>query len=198
MSTSLKSITFIRHAEKQWDNNKGPKDKPAHDPGIVENQDSLFDHIKDNVGNIDLIICSPYLRCRQTASKILEKIGITNIKIDSMFGEFLGWQKFRDVEEETTRYGNLPSPGETIAQLNSRVDLILKKMNAHSYSSSVVDDGDYNFQNCIIVTHGIIVKNAAEKLSKCNFKNNLNRPIPNFGPGQGFTITSNSELKLFL
>ena len=57
------SYIFIRHAEKAYANNKGPRGSPRLDPPIVD-----LERNKNLVGiNPSQIITSPMIRCRQTA-----------------------------------------------------------------------------------------------------------------------------------
>jgi hypothetical protein len=115
----MNQIVWIRHAEKQYANHKGPIGCKQHDSPI-QNTDSENERIKlrtlnliDNYGIPDTIIYSPFLRVRQTMDKmntIIKTVSDKHIEYlcDPDIGEFLGFQKPKgglgDVEATTSIY----------------------------------------------------------------------------------------------
>ena len=150
------TIVWIRHAQKAYQNSKGPPGSYAHDPSIVENDIpniiSRSRQLKELFGSPNMCIASPYLRCRQTAATLFGEA-----KIDTNISEHLGYQKNRDLEPDvcqSTREAapkGLPLVRETKDQLRSRV------------KQHLVNIRDCQGV-CWIVTHGIIIDYIYEQL----------------------------------
>lgn len=137
---------FIRHAEKQYKNGKA--NIFSHDPAIVDGQklniQALVNNLKRSHGNPDLIITSPYLRCRQTTQEIVKCLNVNvPIRIDNRISEFLGHHKSQDVHHETMKH-NPPHP-EIYKQFEGRV---------MDFYMSVSEDN----RNIWIISHGIVMK----------------------------------------
>ena len=136
---------YIRHANKEYKN--GKSDKYSHDPPILAEQEEdigrLVNNLIDRYGYPKLIICSPYLRCRQTADEIIKMLGYdVPIKVDNRISEFLGHHQYQSVHDDTAKY-NPPHP-EKFFQFQRRV--------TDFYYSTPKTNG------CWIITHGIVIK----------------------------------------
>ncbi len=71
---------WIRHADKLYNNEKGPFGCKQHDPGIIENAETLCDidylvrFLVQKYGIPQHIFCSPFLRTRQTAELLIKNL----------------------------------------------------------------------------------------------------------------------------
>jgi len=150
------SLTWLRHGEKKYSNGHAPEGEHNHDPPLKENVkgkiDTLCVNIKNRYGIPNVILCSPFLRTRQTASLIKEKFEtmcekIIPIYVDDQISEFLGWNKPKgsnpDVDDYTEKF--------TIHRIGMEklkdVDLRVKK---HLFQINKSD-------NIVIITHGIVI-----------------------------------------
>lgn len=168
-------IIWIRHAEKLYDNEKGPDGCRQHDPGLImnlklhKNIDYLVNNLIKNYGVPNKIICSPFLRTRQTMNLILEKLNNKNninIEYSNNIAEYLGYcksnNKHADVELETKHIMNIPILiGESIESLDSRVE---RHLNTVENQCGTI----------WVITHGIIIS----KIFKLISGQKLNRPEP--------------------
>ena len=149
----MTTLTYIRHAQQECCN--------YLDPSIIKNPLPLDIEF-------DFIICSPYLRCRQTAISlnVIKKIPIY---VDINISEFLGkHDRIGNLNLSTTKYGIIPM-NETFEEFDERLD------NHLNYVLS--------FKNKIlIVTHSFNVKLIEMKLTG---NDNINGAIPYL---QGFTF----------
>ena len=154
-------LIFIRHAQKKYRNNKGPPNLPRHDPPIINSMEKvIIDKVRkyfDTYGKPDKIICSPFLRTRQTANvinSILDKK--IPIIIEKKTEEFLGFQKPKasnaDLDSETLKYTQPKLGLENIYQLEKR---------AVNFFQEIKDDPE----NIIIVTHGFFITRLAKYLN---------------------------------
>jgi broad specificity phosphatase PhoE len=164
----MNQIVWIRHAEKQYANHKGPVGCKQHDSPI-QNNESENERIKlrtlsliDHYGIPDTIVYSPFLRARQTMNKIHSIIKEYSDKpieflCDPDIGEFLGFQKpkggLADVEATTSTY--YPNKkvylGESIDELKTRV---YKHLNKIKNKSGII----------WVITHGFVIKHISETL----------------------------------
>lgn len=164
----MNQIVWIRHAEKQYANHKGPIGCKQHDSPI-QNNDFENERINlrtlnliDIYGIPDTIIYSPFLRTRQTMDKIYSIIRTLSDKSIEFFcdpdiGEFLGFQKpkggLADVEPTTSIY--YPNKkiylGESIDDLKNRV---YKHLNKIKNKSGVI----------WVITHGFVIKHISETI----------------------------------
>ncbi len=165
----MTQIVWIRHAEKQYANNKGPKGFRQHDSPI-KNDTFEMERIKyitlnliNNYGIPDTIIYSPFLRTRQTMEKMYAIIRTLSDKdisfqCDINIGEYLGFQKpkgeLADVEATTSVYypNNKIYLGESIEELKTRVYNHL--LNIKEKKGTVW-----------VISHGFVIKNIAETLN---------------------------------
>jgi len=156
-------ILWIRHAEKLYNNGKGPIGSKQHDPGIIDGESvkikSLTNRLIKIFGYPDKIICSPYLRTRQTYNYIQEQIG-NNIDCiyDENVGEYLGFcrkNKFfiiPELEDETKKYIQKSLLfNETLYDLNRRVLNHIEEISSEN-------------KNVWIITHGIFMSKVYECL----------------------------------
>ena len=71
---------WIRHAEKLYNNGKGPIGSKQHDPGILRDEEQKIRNLTRRLikiyGYPNKIICSPYLRTRETCNYIKEELNI--------------------------------------------------------------------------------------------------------------------------
>lgn len=100
-------LILLRHAKKAYRNGRPPKRKdkhslgaPAHDPPLLAGQKEdiiiKMEEIIKQYGKIDRVICSPFLRTRQTLDIIKPLLGPTvSIDYQKEVEEFLGFQKPR-------------------------------------------------------------------------------------------------------
>jgi broad specificity phosphatase PhoE len=143
-------LIFVRHAPKEYANRKGPRGRATLDPDVKE-CDLVF-YIKRaiaQIGKVDKIVSSPYLRARRTADAVAEVTGVET-STDCRIGEFLMHQTSRvgefTFEEETLRrFESLPIFGETFAQLQSRTDAFVS---SHKESGDII----------LVVSHGIVIE----------------------------------------
>lgn len=165
----MNQIVWIRHAEKQYDNHKGPVGCKQHDSPIQINEAEL-ERIKcrtlnliDSYGIPDTIIYSPFLRARQTMDKMYSTIRTLSdkdikFKCDINIGEYLGFQKpkngLADVEATTSIY--YPSKkvylGESIEELKTRV---------YNHLSNIKEKTGIIW----VITHGFVIKHISETLN---------------------------------
>lgn len=180
-------FVWIRHAEKQYANNRGPSGHPKHDSPIQEHtQEDIFEKTRQlykKYGLPDTILFSPFLRTRQTKDMMFqqlqelepEKVYDIDIQPDITIAEYLGFQKpfgdRADVEEDTLVYFSKPILlGEPLKNLNYRVRQHLQKLDCFNISNPRV---------VWIITHRIILYNIYYNLSKkLNQENNLPKNIP--------------------
>lgn len=170
---------WIRHAQKEYSNGKGPSGSKQHDSPIVSNFNTVLD-IEDVTKNIidkhdlpDMIIVSPFLRTRQTAECIIDYIEENfkkkiDVVIDEDIHEYLGFyrpklnEQFPDITNETSDLMNKKLAfGETQNELLLRVTKHLQK------TLQIKD------KKVWIVTHGIVMSKIYEFL----YNNKFYRPL---------------------
>ena len=137
-------IYVVRHGETEWNAiNKvlGRTDIPLNAKGI-EQAYELARSLKDL--EIDVFLCSPLCRARQTADAISIETGIRyeidDRLIEQDFGKFEGVNRFDDGYQEAKReyFARYPG-GESYFDIAARVFPLLKEL-----------DG----ANALLVTHG--------------------------------------------
>ena len=154
---TFKNFIWIRHAEKKFSNGWGSTADRQHDPGIVENItpiNNLVDNLVYKYGPPDKIICSPFLRTRQTSTviknRLLEKHNKdTKIIISNEVKEYLGFCKnyfgFADIDLQTEKFlGGPIKTDESINSLEKRVASHIQRLIAFE-------------ENVWIITHGIVM-----------------------------------------
>jgi broad specificity phosphatase PhoE len=172
-------LIWIRHAEKLYNNEKGPPNSKQHDPGIILDEetmihiDTLVEELIKKYGKPNRIITSPFLRTRQTSKLITEVLNVkykidVNIDTDIKIAEYLGFcnkdgkYNYADLEEETIQYfPSKVSLNENLISLHIRVENHINEL----YNSK---------ENIWILTHGIVMCKIYEKL----FNGKLRRPEP--------------------
>lgn len=157
-------MIYIRHAEKSYRN--GDSSEFSLDPDITvkgkENARHFFTKLLNKYGVPNRIICSPYLRTRETAKiaqdVIFDKLNINvEITCDSTIGEFLGNHFDKDIrdhlQKETLLYN--PVPPETWQQFCNRIC-------QHYNLTNLREIGINSAQkNIWYITHGLIIKSIA-------------------------------------
>ena len=176
---SMYTIVWIRHAEKAYNNSKGPKDQPLHDPPILESENPrivtvALDLVK-RFGSPNHIFTSPFRRTRETAIKMHQAVaeaGYTvpeNLEVDITVEEYLGHQK---------PYGEVPSlDSETLkftqTRLGETMEALYKRVKEHISILTIPDtlfkaypDATDPIDNITVwvITHGIIVTAIHEQL----------------------------------
>jgi broad specificity phosphatase PhoE len=143
----MKKITFIRHAEKEYNNNRGPLGCFQHDPDIYPFDSSISEKIyTDN--KFDLVITSPFKRTRHTSRKILNDLNLNlQIIVDNDISEYLGFQKpvarQASISQQTKEYIKPLLGVEKIKDLKKRLSIFYEKLSS------------YHSNNILVVTHGI-------------------------------------------
>ena len=153
---------FVRHSYRKYRNSKSPDGKLQHDSPILKGYEReiipKFLYNFDIYGYPDKIICSPFLRARETA-KVIKHIIPSHIEIiiDKDVEEFLGFQKPKggipDLDEETKKYTNCKLGVETFEDIKKRSENFYEK----------IKNPD---ENILIITHGIFISQLAAYL-KC-------------------------------
>jgi len=174
---------WIRHGEKQYDNGKGKTGNYQHDSPLKEDiNETIYKKVEilhRLYGFPSRIICSPFLRTRQTKDIMLtklneiDKVASENIKVqyDTYISEFLGFQKpvgeVGDIDPDTaSHFKSKVLLGESLKNLNYRVRYHLTDLN-------LLFPSDYKVT--WIITHGIILSNIYHNISKRYF---LPRELP--------------------
>jgi broad specificity phosphatase PhoE len=155
-------LMFVRHSYREYRNGKSPNGTLQHDSPIMTGyrREIVFKFLYnfDVYGYPDKIICSPFLRNRQTA-KIIKHIVSPDVEIfiDKDVEEFLGWQKPKggipDLDEETKKYTDCKLGIENFEDIKKRTEKYYEK----------IKNPD---ENILIVTHGIFISQLAAYL-KC-------------------------------
>lgn len=163
-------IIWIRHAEKLYANGKNSNGFLQHDSPIKYDKitEELIYNLVENLvlkfGLPDKIICSPFLRTRQTSSIInnilFKKYNINlEVEISTDIGEFLGYCKcpdrnaIADIDLDTRRYYDKD------VRLNETIDQV--KYRAKKHISKIIEDTG---KNIWIITHGILISKICEIL----------------------------------
>ena len=144
----MTTLTYIRHSKQKYHNHL--------DPPIIKSPLPLDIQF-------DFIICSPYLRCRQTAM-VLNIIRNKPIYVDINISEFLGkHNRISSMSLSSTKYGIIPM-NETFEEFDERLN----------------DHLDYVLsfkKNILIVTHSFNVKLMQMKLTgRTDYDENV--PVP--------------------
>lgn len=156
-------FTVIRHAKQT--------DIRLLDPPIIG--------ISENItGSFNLIITSPYLRCRQTALSLNRSN--SRIFVDTRICEYQCWyrKKRGQMDPDSCIYGDIPLIDETWDQFSARIDHFIEDLRKG------VMNGVYN-GNILIVSHGLVVNYLSSK-STIGQQYKRGRDVPHLG---GFTFT---------
>ena len=141
-------IYVVRHGETEWnaaDKVLGRTDMPLNDKGLEQAKQTALS-LKDL--KIDVFLCSPLCRARQTADAISNETGL-RYKIDDRlieqdFGRFEGVFRFdREYQDAKREYFVRYPGGESYFDMAARVFPLIKEL-----------DG----VNALLVTHGGICR----------------------------------------
>ncbi len=156
---------YIRHAEKLYSN--GCSSIYKHDPGIIPGEESRIVQLARNLiskfGFPTLIVCSPYLRTRQTATQLCNTVlsmsgSSIPLYCDVNLSEYLGNHPYDDLDvTPETSYYNPPHP-EKYYEFNDRLRDHDKYIRGLDLS-----------HNIWCITHGLVIRNLG-KLYKSNYK----------------------------
>lgn len=172
--TSLKApqhhIILLRHYPKLYDNTVN--EKHGFDPPLITNEEQEIKNqemsrqiLQDFKGSIDLIICSPYLRTRQTADYFMNLCPSAKIIYDVRFGEYLGhhrkkiekrsekWRLQCLLDEETQKYPI--SIQNSIKEYQDHVHQIIDEINN-------LGDSEINNQELTRDVQELIIANFSE------------------------------------
>jgi broad specificity phosphatase PhoE len=172
-----RKIIWIRHGNKMYCNGKAPEGYHQHDPPLKEDaKEDIYKKVNNllyEFGFPDRIICSPFLRTRQTVEAILEQLYLINVQksskitveMDMNISEYLGFQKpyfsEADIDKETLDLSKTKILlGESLKSLNFRVKEHISKLNLTEGKSETI----------WVITHGIILNNIYYSLTKMNGK----------------------------
>ena len=155
-------IYGVRHGETEWnaiDKVLGRTDIPLNAKGI-EQARKLADSLKDL--KIDVFLCSPLTRARQTADAISDATGIRydidDRLIEQNFGRFEGVNRFDSGYQEAKREYFVRYPGgESYFDMAARVFPLIKELEG---------------VNALLVTHGgicRIIRNYFEDMGNEEF-----------------------------
>jgi len=147
---------YIRHAMKEYANGEQGCDPPITEEGKEETI-KIADKLYSAFGLPTVIITSPFLRTRQTALIIknrLTKLSSQDIPLicDKKIGEYLGNQPLEIqamLTKETLSYD--PFIGENISSL-------LVRIREHNDTLAALEKDDFTF---FIISHGLIIKKLA-------------------------------------
>jgi broad specificity phosphatase PhoE len=198
-----RKIIWIRHGNKLYCNGKAPEGFHQHDPPLKEDaKEDIYkkvNHLLYEFGFPDRIICSPFLRTRQTVKIMLEQLYLLNVKkastitveMDMNISEYLGFQKpyfsEADVDEETLELSKTKILlGESLKSLNFRVKEHISNINLFEERSETI----------WVITHGIILNNVYYCLTK---KNGKAKQLPDRPPSLShvdFTYHSDEKYSL--
>jgi len=157
------SVTFIRHFQQSTHSIADPVLKQpvrACTPGE----------------HYDLIVCSPYRRCRETAAWINAATGRdTPIIVDHRLSEFQGSKRRRsfNLDRSTVNYGPIPGTDEDWDDCARRLDSQYASLQQHAGRRTI-----------LVVTHGVCVRYLKLKLEgKTTWKRGRDVPF-----GRGFIV----------
>ena len=152
---------LIRHGPKAWSNGRkrGASGK-SHDPPLATKGPAEVEAFREELllrsPRPDVIICSPFLRCRETA-KILSEGNESLIKIEPRLREMLGnWSKRQhliQLEPETWEAIKGQRLCESWSAFNSRIEEManeLCKLPAN--------------QNIWVVCHGVVIQELSKRM----------------------------------
>jgi broad specificity phosphatase PhoE len=179
-------IIWMRHADKKFDNGKAPFGYYQHDSPLKEDiNEKIYDKVElliEKYGFPNHIICSPFLRARETKNHMLTKLKEIDelktedliITYDTNISEFLGFQKPigvpADIEHETQSYfKETVLLGERLKNLNFRVK---------EHIDNLISYDNIKEKCTWIITHGIVINNIYYELYKKqgDKKENKKRP----------------------
>lgn len=148
----MNKLYVVRHGKTDWNNLgilQGLTDIPLNEQGINEAK-QLANNI--NLNNIDICICSPLKRTKQTADILVNKkveILYDDLIIERNFGDYEGKKVDYDLIATHWDYKKNDSNHsiESIRECLDRAKKFLNKINKK-----------YNNKNILIVSHGSFIK----------------------------------------
>jgi len=178
------NIIWLRHAEKEYANGKGPNHMPLFDPPILKSEEKKIDNtgavLIANYGPPTDIFTSPYRRARETAILLKDSVKkhtdidqelLTSIRVDCNVSEYLGFQKDKIytskylVDEKTDHFINANAlVKESISSLEKRIKSHLNVFNLNEYFLDV-NSSKIN-KNIWVVTHGYVITQIFKELCK--------------------------------
>ena len=186
-------FVWIRHAEKAYQNSRGPPGSYAHDPPIVK--DDIKNIMECSKKLIEVFgfptkcIASPYLRCRQTAGYLTSHIPGIKIDIDVNISEHLGFQRNRDLQPDVAP-STIKCTDEPLPVVRETKDQLIKRISKH-LDIMLSDKNGVKW----IVTHGIAIDYIYEYL-KTSVTTDIELP-PNVDTlGVMYLVGSKEGLKL--
>lgn len=154
-------IGVLRHGQTDWNIDfrlQGVTDIPLNETGIAQARDAA--EVID-ANEWDLILTSPLSRARVTAEIVAEVNGFKPAEVEPLllersFGEAEGMAH----EDWKAKYAdtNVVPGGESLADLESRANLLLEKL-AHKYKGKRV----------LTVSHGALIRKLLRIVSKGEF-----------------------------
>lgn len=152
------SFLWLRHGEKKFVNGSGTEGFHNHDPPLKDDCEQQIIIVGYSIfirmGVPDRIICSPFLRTRQTAEKI-QKFFQENykrrveIEVDNKICEFLGWMKPRGEKAHCS-----PKTLDYIQPVLGEEKVVDVEVRAKEHLDGILKSKD----KLVIVTHGIVVE----------------------------------------
>lgn len=134
-------ITFIRHQISL---------SHTRDPGIRTILTSDIVHLE----KFDVLVTSPYLRCRETSQQISKLMSInSDVIVDVRLSEYIKHKITGKMHESSLQYGPIPSDNETEEQVVDRID-------------RAVHDLLLTSSHILVVTHGSIITRLEDRLLK--------------------------------
>jgi broad specificity phosphatase PhoE len=185
------TYVYIRHAAKEYNNGHAPPGKPQHDPSISRSSfrqcQEVGTKLVQDFNSPSMVITSPYLRTRQTASKLSYAIPSDledenrQLFIDTNIAEYLGNQHGEiDIEDDTYRYslkenstGEEEFPlktRETKLELNERIMRHLLMMQIlHDKEKEATQISPEVHKTVWVITHGLVIATIYNILKECHF-----------------------------
>jgi len=130
-----KDMILIRHGEKAWKNGKGPHDDPPLLPSAKETIISTSKGLRKY--HPTALVCSPYLRCLQTARILQETFPSVPFIVDDLLHEY------HKHPPRLPRESRVPKIGESKENFQQRIQLIKQR---------------YEHQHVLLITHRPIIQ----------------------------------------
>lgn len=171
-------IYFIRHGEKLYDNGKGI---PRFDPGIKSVNIDLRHFLPETP---DLVISSPFLRCRETAKVFYPDHEILHM---SIYCEYLGhWSSIskEDFDQETIKLIKDEKYSSSLNDILTRFSKeTVKDFKKRMVSTKI--DPFLKYDSIVIITHGFCLSELYTNFLK---DSTIKITLFNDNPKDGFKI----------
>lgn len=205
MKKKIKYV-FIRHAEKEFNNNRGPDGAFQHDPPLKESllhiTERMGRKLLNNIGVPNMIIMSPYLRVRQTVNMLGKNHDFSQLYyVDTNLAEYLGNQSINIHVSPSTIYHSTVDDKLVLPNTRENKEMLMDRVRNHIDTIHILDDYIANKVEedkiIWIVTHGIVIQYIHEILKQNNIENIMSSE---FYPSYlcGFIVTkdiSNSTIE---